>query len=115
MPPPTPNFAAQLETYLRHLAADRYDAVPETSRYGYLQTLLNAVGEQLPAPHVRAVIHPANRGAGIPDLALLGRPLRIDEVEAFCHSARRIAALLALGEALDTNYWQAASLHAGGG
>jgi hypothetical protein len=71
MPPPTPNFAAQLETYLRHLAADRYSAVPETSRYGYLQTLLNAVGEQLPAPHVRAVIHPANRGAGIPDLALL--------------------------------------------
>jgi hypothetical protein len=60
----TPNFAAQLEAYLRHLAADRYSAVPETSRYGYLQTLLNAVGEQLPAPHVRAVIHPANRGAG---------------------------------------------------
>jgi hypothetical protein len=71
MPPPTPNFAAQLETYLRHLVADRYSAVPETSRYGYLQTLLNAVGELLPAPHVRAVIHPANRGAGIPDLALV--------------------------------------------
>ena len=70
MPPSTPNFTAQLETYLRHLAADRHSAVPETSRYGYLQTLLNAVGEQLPAPQVRAVIHPANRGAGIPDLAL---------------------------------------------
>ena len=70
MPPSTPNFTAQLETYLRHLAADRDRAVPETSRYGYLQTLLNAVGEQLPAPQVRAVIHPANRGAGIPDLAL---------------------------------------------
>jgi len=69
MPPSTPNFTAELETYLRHVAADRDRAVPETSRYGYLQTLLNAVGEQLPA-HVRAVIHPANRGAGIPDLGL---------------------------------------------
>jgi hypothetical protein len=49
------------------------------------------------------------------EAALLGRPLRVDEVEAFCHSARRIAALLALGEALDANYRQAASLHAGGG
>jgi hypothetical protein len=49
------------------------------------------------------------------EAALLGRPLRVDEVEAFCHIARRIAALLALGEALDANYRQAASLHAGGG
>ena len=57
MPPSTPNFTAQLETYLRHLAADRDRAVPETSRYGYLQTLLNAVGEELPT-RVRAVIHP---------------------------------------------------------
>lgn len=69
MPQPTPNFTADLETYLRQLAADRHSAVPETSRYGYLQTLLNAVGEQLPA-RVRAVIHPANSGAGIPDLGL---------------------------------------------
>lgn len=49
------------------------------------------------------------------ETALLGRALRIDEVEAFCHIARRIAALLALGDALDANYRQAARLHGGGG
>ncbi len=66
----TPDFSTALESYLRHLAADRHAAVPETSRYGYLQTLLNAAGEQLAAPRVHAVIHPANSGAGIPDLGL---------------------------------------------
>ena len=47
------------------------------------------------------------------EAALLGRPLRIDEVEEFRNSARRIAALLALGDALDANYRAAASLHSG--
>lgn len=70
MPHHSPDFSTPLEAYLRHLAADRPSAVPETSRYGYLQTLLNAAGEQLAAPRVHAVIHPANSGAGIPDLGL---------------------------------------------
>lgn len=47
MPQRTPDFTAALESYLRHLAADRHAAVPETSRYGYLQTLLNAAGAEL--------------------------------------------------------------------
>ncbi len=70
MPSHNPDFTAALEAYLRHLAADRHAAVPETSRYGYLQTLLNAAGEQLAAPRVHAIVHPANSGAGIPDLGL---------------------------------------------
>ena len=42
------------------------DSVPETSGYGALATLLNEVGHKL-KPHVRCVVNPANRGAGIPD------------------------------------------------
>ena len=49
------------------------------------------------------------------EAALLGRPLCIDEVEEVRNIARRIAALLALGEALDANYRAAARLHAGVG
>ena len=49
------------------------------------------------------------------EAALLGRPLRADEVEEFRNIARRIAALLALGDGLDANYRQAATLHAGVG
>lgn len=107
-----------MEAYLRHLAADRPSAVAETSRYGYLQTLLNAAGEQLAAPRVHAVVHPANSGAGIPDLGLYAadqpddaRPLRVAEVETFTHSARRITALLALADVVDANYRRVAGLH----
>ncbi len=49
------------------------------------------------------------------EAALLGRPLHLDEGEEFRNSARRIAALLALSDALDANYRQAASLHGGVG
>ena len=35
---------------------------------------------------------------------VLARPLKVDEIETFTHNARRIAALFALGEALDANY-----------
>ncbi len=35
---------------------------------------------------------------------VLERPLNVDEIETFTHNARRIAALLALGEARDANY-----------
>jgi hypothetical protein len=56
-----------LEPYLVELSANRLaGAVPETSGYGPLATLLNEVGRHL-KPKVRCVINPANRGAGIPD------------------------------------------------
>jgi len=56
-----------LEAYLVELSANRLaGAVPETSGYGPLATLLNEVGRHL-KPKVRCVINPANRGAGIPD------------------------------------------------
>src|SRR5450756_85178 len=56
-----------LEAYLVELSANRLaGAVPETSGYGPLATLLNEVGRHL-RPKVRCVINPANRGAGIPD------------------------------------------------
>jgi hypothetical protein len=56
-----------LEPYLVELSANRLaGAVPETSGYGPLATLLNEVGRYL-KPKVRCVINPANRGAGIPD------------------------------------------------
>ncbi len=35
---------------------------------------------------------------------MLERPLKVDEIETFTHNARRIAALLALGDTLDANY-----------
>jgi len=41
-------------------------AVPETSGYGALATLLNDVGHKL-KPKVRCTVNPRNRGAGIPD------------------------------------------------
>ncbi len=56
-----------LESYLVELSASRLaGAVPETSGYGALQTLLNEVGQKL-KPRVRCVVNPANAGAGIPD------------------------------------------------
>ena len=56
-----------LEAYFSELSANRLaGAVPETSGYGALATLLNEVGHKL-KPKVRCVINPANRGAGIPD------------------------------------------------
>jgi hypothetical protein len=35
---------------------------------------------------------------------VLERPLKVDEIETFTHNARRVAALLALGDTLDANY-----------
>ena len=56
-----------LEAYFSELSANRVaGSVPETSGYGALATLLNEVGHKL-KPHVRCVVNPANRGAGIPD------------------------------------------------
>src|SRR3954451_5698614 len=55
-----------LETYLRQLREARPAAVNETSYYGALANLFNAVGEKL-KPKVKYVITPKGQGAGIPD------------------------------------------------
>ena len=57
-----------VEAYLAELSAIRGSgaAVPETSGYGALANLLNAVGHTL-KPKVRCLINLANTGAGIPD------------------------------------------------
>jgi hypothetical protein len=54
--------------YLRELRDIRSSGanVPETSFYGPLANLLNAVGRTL-KPRVRCIINPRNQGAGIPD------------------------------------------------
>lgn len=44
------------------------------------------------------------------EAALLGRPLTVGEVAEFAHIARRIAALLALADGLDANYWRVAGM-----
>jgi hypothetical protein len=43
------------------------------------------------------------------ETAVLGRPLKPEEAREFMHIARRITALLALNERLDTNYQTSAS------
>ena len=57
-----------LETYLGELSAIRSSgaAVKETSGYGVLANLFNAVGHTL-KPKVRCFIHVKNSGAGLPD------------------------------------------------
>ena len=57
-----------LESYLHELDMIRASGagVPETSGYGALATLLNAVGGTL-KPKVRCVINLHNQGAGLPD------------------------------------------------
>ena len=57
-----------LETYLEELRAIRSSgaAVKETSGYGALANLLNAIGHAL-KPKVRCFIHVKNSGAGLPD------------------------------------------------
>ena len=56
-----------VEAYLAELRDIRASgAVPETSGYGALATLLNELGHKL-KPKVRCTINPSNAGAGIPD------------------------------------------------
>lgn len=119
--PPRMNFAAELESYLHHLAADRHNTVAETSRYGYLQTLLNAAGLHGPGPAIHALIHPSSSGAGIPDLGLFSaeqtdgdRPAHgVVEVKpasanlfALAQSEQVRRYLLHYGQVLVTNYYQ---------
>ncbi len=58
-----------LEIYLTELLKLRNLAVAETSKYSLLQNLLNTIGSQV-KPKVKAVIHPKDTGAGLPDLGL---------------------------------------------
>jgi hypothetical protein len=65
---------AMVEKYLRDLRDIRSSgsAVKETSYYGALEHLLNEIGATL-KPLVRCIIHPKNRGAGLPDGGLFTR------------------------------------------
>ncbi len=59
---------APLEKYL-HDANEihsSHSAVDETTYYGSLEVLLNEIGKSL-KPRVRCIIHPKNKGAGLPD------------------------------------------------
>src|ERR1700676_1167045 len=60
-----------VENYLNHIRSvhSTGQAVPETSFYGALEGLLNAIGAST-NPRVRCVVNPRNRGAGIADLGL---------------------------------------------
>jgi hypothetical protein len=58
--------AAPASNYFKTLLPLRGIGTDETSGYGALESLFNAVGQAL-RPRVRAVIHPKNTGAGIPD------------------------------------------------
>ena len=55
-----------VESYLSDLHAVRGAGTAETSGYPALANLFNSVGDAL-KPKIRAVIHPANSGAGLPD------------------------------------------------
>jgi len=55
-----------LELYLRNAATVRTAGVKETSFYPALATLFDSVGKTL-KPRVRCIIHPAGKGAGLPD------------------------------------------------
>ncbi len=89
-----------LETYLAEIATLR-GATKETSGYGVLQNLLNAVGHAL-KPKVKCIIHPKNSGAGIPDGGLF-TPDQLkhhDEGEAFGElvPARGVIEVKSVGE-----------------
>jgi len=55
-----------LESYLRDAAMVRSAGVKETSFYPALAALFDGVGKTL-KPRVRCIIHPAGKGAGLPD------------------------------------------------
>jgi hypothetical protein len=57
-----------LEKFLHdvHEIHSSHSAVDETPYYGSLEVLLNEIGSTL-KPRVRCIIHPKNKGAGLPD------------------------------------------------
>ena len=118
-----------LEAYLQEMFAIHASgaAVPETSGYGALATLLSAVGGTL-KPKVRCVINLQNQGAGLPDGGLFtadqfqkgidldplpgqlpsrgaievkSRPRRLDQLAASEQVAKY---LVKYGQVLVTNY-----------
>ncbi len=64
-----PDTATILRDYLDNLYRIRRtgQAVPETSYYGAMETLFNAIGQALGQQRVFCVLNTRNRGAGIPD------------------------------------------------
>jgi hypothetical protein len=68
-------MSTPFELYLSAVTTLRDVAVPETSGYGALQTLLNSVGGGL-SPRVDVITHPVDVGAGIPDFGVFehGQP-----------------------------------------
>ena len=74
-----------LETYLLDLRQSRSVGTPETSGYPALRQLLNAVGEAL-RPKVICVVHPQNRGAGLPDGGLFEQ----NQLRAFAGDPRQV-------------------------
>src|SRR6266581_2883760 len=120
-----------LETYLEELRTIRSSgaAVKETSGYGALASLFNAIGHAL-KPKVRCFIHVKNSGAGLPDgglftpdqlkntdeeAPLLGIPLPargVVEVKATDAEIEDVADTKQVsdyvkhyGQVLVTNYW----------
>ena len=115
------SFTTELKQYLTHFLADRHNTVAETSRYGYLQALLNAAGATLDSPKAYAIIHPVNTGAGIPDLGILSEKQPIDarpqygvvevkpttvDVLSLAQTEQVSKYLLHYGLVLVTNYYQ---------
>lgn len=109
-----------LETYLSRLTSLRNVAVPETSHYAILQTLLNEVASDL-KPRIDAVIHPKNTGAGIPDLGLFDENQPKDQLPAHgiveakpisddltkIANSKQVARYVShYGQALVTNFYQ---------
>ncbi len=85
---------SSVESYLRELRAIRATgaAVPETSYYPALTTLLNEVGQTL-KPSVKCLLNLKNRGAGIPD----GGLFTADQAQRFESDAPLVALLPARG------------------
>lgn len=108
-----------VETYLIELRQIRSTgaAVSETSYYGALANLLNAIGGML-KPKVRCVINLANRGAGLPDGGLFtanqfqrssdGEPLKGQSPErgAIKIKSTQDDAWLTAGSTQVSRYWR---------
>lgn len=105
-----------LETYLRELRANRSFGTAETSHYGALANLLNAIGKDL-KPRVKCVIHPQSKGSGIPDGGFFtaeqfqrtGEPLPGQlpvrgamEVKPVSHNVKKLAESEQVGKYLET-------------
>jgi hypothetical protein len=107
-----------LERYLRDLFHDSKFTVPETGHYAIVETLLNAIGKPL---KVHTVIHPANTGAGIPDMGIFAenqaegqkpqhgvieaKPLNI-KLDALIQTKQVQDYLKHYGQVLVTNFYQ---------